>query len=195
MIYRTALFPDIKKTARLWRELAINNGLPGLYLMAVKGINKIDESPIDIGFDALVDFQPDFSASYQKREPGFLEKVLVKFGLNQSKLAQNNVYDYDELVNKCSKAVWPDFKFYPCVTPSWDNAARRKSGAIIFENATPEKYGKWLTAVINRFKPYSKEENFVFINAWNEWAEGNHLEPCRKWGRKYLEQTAIALDK
>ncbi len=195
MIYRTTLFPDIAKTAAIWRQLAIQNGLPGLYLMAVKGISKVKANPETFGFDALVDFQPDFTSAYQQRNPSMLENILSKFGLNQNKLSENRVLDYDDLVQKGIKATWPDTQFYPCVCPSWDNSARRKTDATIFENATPEKYGAWLIAILKRFKPYSKDENFVFINAWNEWAEGNHLEPCKKWGKQYLEQTAQALEK
>ena len=48
---------------------------------------------------------------------------------------------------------------------------------------------------LTEFKPFSKEENLFFINAWNEWAEGNHLEPCVKWGRKYLEALKKSLDR
>ena len=55
------------------------------------------------------------------------------------------------------------------------------------KNANPEKFSEWLHFIKNNFQPPSAEENFIFINAWNEWAEGNHLEPCQKWGRKYLE--------
>jgi hypothetical protein len=58
---------------------------------------------------------------------------------------------------------------------------------MILKNSTPNLFKHWLQAVVNRFKPYSREENFVFINAWNEWAEGNHLEPCLKWGTQYLD--------
>jgi len=78
--------------------------------------------------------------------------------------------------------------------PSWDNSARKKVRAHIFINSTPEAYGKWLSQTLKKFQPYSEEENFVFINAWNEWAEGNHLEPCQKWGMSYLNETKKALD-
>jgi hypothetical protein len=59
----------------------------------------------------------------------------------------------------------------------------------LFKNSNPDKYQEWLQHEVGKFKPYSKDENFIFINAWNEWAEGNHLEPCQKWGTKYLEAT------
>lgn len=195
MIYRTSLFPNIKRTAEVWRDLAVKNGLPGLYLIAVKGINQFNGDPVSIGFDAIADFQPDFLASYKQNLPNLFQRALNKLGLRKSANIYNWIFDYDELVEKCSTAKWPTHKFYPCVTPSWDNSARRKSGAIIFKNSTPEKYGKWLSSIVNRFHPYSKDENFIFINAWNEWAEGNHLEPCQKWGLKYLEETANVLKR
>jgi hypothetical protein len=77
---------------------------------------------------------------------------------------------------------------------SWDNTPRRGAGAFVLEGSTPEAYGEWLRAVILASPPTSDGERFVFLNAWNEWAEGNHLEPCQRWGRRYLEETAAALN-
>jgi lipopolysaccharide biosynthesis protein len=79
------------------------------------------------------------------------------------------------------------------VTPSWDNSARRKN-ASIFVGSTPEKYENWLRQVVEKVsRRHAGDENIVFINAWNEWAEGNHLEPDLKWGRAYLEATRKGL--
>jgi hypothetical protein len=75
----------------------------------------------------------------------------------------------------------------------WDNSSRRKINPGILLNSHPDIYKKWLLHIVTAFKPYSKNENFIFINAWNEWAEGNHLEPCQKWGNKYLEVTKEVL--
>jgi hypothetical protein len=83
---------------------------------------------------------------------------------------------------------------FPCVTPSWDNSSRRKTFATILKDSHPDIYEDWLKTVIEKFSPPSPEENLVFINAWNEWAEGNHLEPCPKWGRAYLEATRRAIN-
>ena len=88
----------------------------------------------------------------------------------------------------------PAYTRFPCVTPAWDNTSRRKTNAVIFKDSTPDLYEQWLRQVIERFVPSSAEENLVFINAWNEWGEGNHLEPCQKWGRAYLDATRNALD-
>ena len=63
------------------------------------------------------------------------------------------------------------------------------------DKATPALYGEWLQNVCEKAEVYSQEENFVFINAWNEWAEGNHLEPDKKWGKAFLEKTKEILSK
>lgn len=65
---------------------------------------------------------------------------------------------------------------------------------LAYENSTPELYEYWLGNTLKNAEIYSEDENFVFVNAWNEWAEGNHLEPDVKWGRKYLEATLRAVE-
>jgi hypothetical protein len=64
---------------------------------------------------------------------------------------------------------------------------------VIFRDSTPDRYEAWLRAVVDELRPFGPGEDLVFINAWNEWAEGNLLEPCRRWGRAYLEATRRAL--
>jgi lipopolysaccharide biosynthesis protein len=89
----------------------------------------------------------------------------------------------------------PDTKHYQCIMPDWDNCARKKQNAFLIKGSTPKLYENWLSEICKRYTPPSKEENFVFINAFNEWAEGNHLEPDLKWGRGYLEATKRVLEK
>ena len=103
---------------------------------------------------------------------------------------------YPDYVNKMIERPLPDYKCYPCVTPSWDNSSRRVNKCFTaFVGSTPQYFGIWLRSVLSKFRPYSVDENFVFINAWNEWAEGNHLEPDQKWGRAYLEEVKRAIDE
>ena len=89
-----------------------------------------------------------------------------------------------------------DYTLYRTVVPSWDNTARTRSNAMIFNNSSPELYQEWLENVIKYTKKnFTKDNRFVFINAWNEWAEAAHLEPDRKYGFAYLEATLDALKK
>lgn len=194
VIYRANLFPDIKKTGEIWNEMAKENGLPGLYLITVEAMGSIFD-PEAIKFDAAMRFQPN--GRYRpNRELGTLwTRILNKLKIKSSYYYQDLFFDYNKFVDKAIKDRKTDYKIYESVTPMWDNSARRKTNAAVFVDSTPEKYAFWLDNVIENFQPFSEEENFVFINAWNEWAEGNHLEPCQKWGRSYLEATKNVLDK
>jgi lipopolysaccharide biosynthesis protein len=193
LVYRTELFPDIKKTAKIWRDEAQRAGFKGLYLIRVENFNtNID--PEAIGFDASFNFFPNQYGMPLYKFPGTIEKLLHKLGIRKSPYMENLIWDYSAVVQKqIDNPQVVGYKRFPGLTPMWDNSARRKTGAVILHNSTPEKYGRWLKHIISTFKPYSADENFVFINAWNEWAEGNHLEPCQKWGRRYLEETRDAL--
>lgn len=177
IVYRPSLFPDIRKTTECWRKECRENGVGEIYLAFMQSFGNFKD-PVEMGFDAAIEFQPNFSAL-----PG--EKKLSK--------SNDHVFLYDDVVENMMARSKPPFKIFPGVFPMWDNSARRANEATIIHDSSPQKYGEWLRRVVKNFKPYSKDENFIFINAWNEWAEGNHLEPCRKWGLSYLEETKKAL--
>ena len=83
-----------------------------------------------------------------------------------------------------------DYPYIRSVMPSWDNTARKKNNGIIYYGSSPDNYEKWLKKVMRTTKENNPQElQFVFINAWNEWAEGAHLEPDQKYGYAYLEKT------
>ncbi|MBN1569333.1 MAG: glycoside hydrolase family 99-like domain-containing protein [Acidobacteria bacterium] len=185
-IYRALRLPNPLKTTNIWREEARRLGIGELYLCRVES-NFADEmgDPTAIGFDAAIEFQPD---SKNIGPP-------MEGGVSTNAWKHHGIFDYSDMVRRMLRKEAPTYKRYPCVTPGWDNSARRASGAVIIKDSTPQVYGEWLETVIRRFTPYSTEENFAFVCAWNEWAEGNHLEPDRKWGRAYLEATYTALQR
>jgi lipopolysaccharide biosynthesis protein len=188
IIYRVFNFPYPAKTANTWREIVRSEGIGEIYLCATQSMgNKID--PNKIGFDAVLQFEPDFSALPERYFGSFYQRLLNKLGVHKNPFYKDKVYYYEDFVNKAIEKKIPSYRCFPGITPSWDNAARRDKDALILQGSTPELFGKWLQAILTSFKPFSKEENFIFINAWNEWAEGNHLEPCQKWGKTYLEKT------
>ncbi|HEY3916065.1 MAG TPA: glycoside hydrolase family 99-like domain-containing protein, partial [Verrucomicrobiae bacterium] len=190
LVYRMGRLPEPEQTIRLWREEIVKAGLPGLYLA------NIESHPLDHGIagrlalDAAVEFAPDWNCLAPPIRPG---AGGLSFFKKKDGWANHRVSDYRLLMEAMRQKPRTDYLRYRCVTPMWDNAARRAENAVILINSTPELYGRWLAETVKEFDPPSQSENFIFINAWNEWAEGCHLEPCRKFGRAYLEATRDAL--
>ena len=192
LVYRAHHLPDPRRTTDVWREEAARLGLGDLYLCRVEAWWADREDPRPLGFDAGVEFQPDFMRLGPILHRELWRRVPRRLFRPSSGYRPNNVHEYRAMVELSLGRPPVPYKRYRCVTPSWDNAARRKTGALILRDSTPELYERWLRAVIDEFEPYGPEENFVFVNAWNEWAEGNHLEPDERWGRAYLEAHARA---
>jgi lipopolysaccharide biosynthesis protein len=200
LVYRASQFPDPEKTTATWRREAERAGLKGLFLVRVESFTERGD-PRAIGFDSSLEFPPHRSVRSNSRIPRRKWWHRRRLGTAEPAFLDNTVFEYDELVRNAIAAPLGTYPQIPCVCPGWDNSARRKQGAMIFINSTPELYERWLHEVVNRQRAgiTSKQnsgttwDSLVFINAWNEWAEGNHLEPCQRWGRKYLEATRRAL--
>ena len=200
-IYRIELFPDFKHTVEIWRQIALKEFGMELYLinsqfpLSPKGKNALCQ-----GLDASYDYQPIYSGNTNINKGKYRIIHCVPFlsrivGRTNWIKQQPVLVNYPDYVIRMKNRKLPSYKCYPCVTPSWDNSPRRANKSFwAFINSTPSYFGDWLRDTLSHFIPYSKEENLVFINAWNEWAEGNHLEPDQKWGRAYLEEVKKAIE-
>jgi lipopolysaccharide biosynthesis protein len=207
-IYKSSLLPDAKKTISIWREEAAKHGME-LYLCRFDSFGNYGISYLQAGFDAAIEFQPfsrELDGYFQqyferKASSNLLFKLkrkcyqLLGQDANEKKITDayrtllyRNI-DYNNFVDY----ILHNYKFekesvkFPGATPSWDNSARKGEKGFLLHNSNPQKFQEWLTYLKANYTPASEDENFIFINAWNEWAEGNHLEPCVKWGSKYLE--------
>jgi lipopolysaccharide biosynthesis protein len=182
LVYRIGSLPNASATADVWREEAFKAGIGDIFLCTVESnFPGSRVNPLEIGFDAAVEFQPDLPPRSALTK--IKEKIMAAVPIR-------GAVKYDTVVNYSLSAQQPGHPRFRCVTPSWDNTARRKS--LVLVGSTPEKYRRWLKEIVSRPSAVD-DERIVFINAWNEWAEGNHLEPCQKWGRGYLEATRDAL--
>jgi len=180
LVYRANQLPNPERTSQIWREEAKRLGIGDIYLCAVESFPDEHADPAKIGFDAAVEFQPDWTRLVQP--------------LRSRAFRDHLVYRYEDVVNWMLKKEDPGYKRFRCVTPSWDNSPRRKKNAVIFIDSAPELYERWLAEVIKKSLNNPPEEKVIFINAWNEWGEGNHLEPDLRFGRGYLEATRRALE-
>ena len=200
LVYRVELLPNPQATSETWRREAEKWGLPGIFLVSVESNYVLSvTSPASSGFDASVRFQPNFTpqnistvariarTTIKERYPRLFQTVKrVRPSLESPR---DTIYEYADLYRRWKNDPPRLERHFECVTPMWDNSARRYRGATIVRNSTPELYEQWLQEAVHRSVQDSDQQKTIFINAWNEWAEGCHLEPCQKWGHKYLEAT------
>ncbi len=206
LVYRPEDIPDIGKIIWIWREVAKRKGYPGIYLCCVKNFKSrlSHGEAIDIGFDAVVDFKPnleDVSIQEVFTLPRhwfsrFVNRLISALGLEEriSKRPVTSVYSYRKMVLNAMRAPRSPHKVFPCVIPGWDNTPRRRVFATVIQNDDPEIYRRWLEHSMGKVRKYEPEEQIVFVNAWNEWAEGCHLEPDLRNGRRFLEATRDVLE-
>jgi lipopolysaccharide biosynthesis protein len=182
VVYRVGLLPHPQRSASIWREVCRREGIGELYICAAKTYETAH--PAQYGFDAIVEFPPHglrtptINARLEITNPDF----------------DGQIIDYREFVVDClARPEWP-YVAHPTVMPGWDNTPRRRDNALTFFNASPEIYELWLREVVLRtIERRRPTEQLVFINAWNEWAEGAHLEPDRRYGHQYLRATQRAI--
>ncbi|MGC4041468.1 MAG: glycoside hydrolase family 99-like domain-containing protein [Flavobacterium sp.] len=188
IIYRPKFFPDIEKTIQIFREETKKAGFPDIYIGFSQNYEHQFE-PTTKGFDFAFEFQPDFKniPLYNSLQDKLVRKAKKKLNIKD----QEQCHDYGAFAKKQLERGFSK-NVYPGITPMWDNSARKKAAFILHES-TPDKYKDWLKQIKEGYPWETMPEPFLFINAWNEWAEGNHLEPCQKWGTKYLEVTKEVL--
>jgi len=183
LVYRVDLFPDVRRTAATWRRIVGEAGLGDPYLVTVESFaNAVD--PRSIGFDAACEF------------PGHQMPPTVQHKLPKA-LGDTNfrVFGYPQYADFMMNRAPPAYKRLRAVLPSWDNTPRMGARANLFINASPAKYQEWLARIVARTcEEQTGDERIVFVNAWNEWGEGCHLEPDQHYGRAYLEATRAAVE-
>jgi hypothetical protein len=182
VLYRADLLKMPTETAAGWRAECEKAGLPGLHLCAAQTFDIGDPRPY--GFDSACEFPP------HKHAVGHIAQDLSSLPSE----FKGWVCDYELVARHSLTAPAPDYPLYRGLFPSWDNTARKRSQALIFHNADPSRYEYWLRGLV----AYTRQnlvgdQRIIFINAWNEWAEGAHLEPDLKHGTAYLDATKRAL--
>ncbi|RUW34044.1 glycoside hydrolase family 99-like domain-containing protein [Mesorhizobium sp. M1E.F.Ca.ET.041.01.1.1] len=184
LVYRPSLLPAAAETAQLWRKWCRENGIGEIFLAYTQSFESVP--PEQYGFDAAVEFPPNRSAP-----PNVTHLVTP---LNDD--FDSTVYDWSVFCERSKNYAPRSYKLFRSVCPGWDNTARRRHGGGVFINNTPELYRTWLENAIDDTVIHVEEpsERLIFVNAWNEWAEGAHLEPDAANGFAYLQATREALE-
>jgi O-antigen biosynthesis protein len=186
LVYRVALFPDFAKTAACWRDICRFAGIGEIYLSSVESFDDVNGSrdPGTFGCDASVEFPPH----------GMAEAIAPPSPILNAAF-KGTVANYNDVAVRFATRPAPPYTRFRSVMPGWDNTARRQDTSFCFDNSTPGAFQAWLEASLeqthlDRFG----DEKLVFLNAWNEWAEGAYMEPDKRFGHTYLEAVRNALD-
>jgi GT2 family glycosyltransferase len=186
LIYRVTLFPDFAATARRWREWCREAGIGEIYLAMVESFELVSAGvqPAKFGCDAAVEFPPQGLADLSDPPQPLLNPEF-----------SGRAADYPQLAVRYAAREWPAYPRFKGVMPGWDNTARRQNDGLAFARATPGAFQAWLTDALDQtVRHHHGDERLVFVNAWNEWAEGAYLEPDRRFGHDFLAAVRNARD-
>jgi 2-polyprenyl-3-methyl-5-hydroxy-6-metoxy-1,4-benzoquinol methylase len=180
IVYRPQHLPDAQKSISIWRDFCRNNGFSKIHICCA--LTHGNENYQQYGFDSGVEFPP-----HNTRQLNVNDQITCYESF------EGNFLVYDRIANSFLDRKYNGGNVFKTVFPSWDNTPRVSSRALVVLNGTPANFEFWLAETIRRTKKqFSRTDRFVFINAWNEWAEGCHLEPDQRYGHQFLEATLRA---
>jgi ADP-heptose:LPS heptosyltransferase len=187
LVYKTHLFPNIRRTVDLWREEIVKCGFPDIYLVRVDDWTPDDQHPRDIGFDATYEIPSNIIPSE------VLSSDILELGLCDEFVGK--IVDYAKFAHYHMSRPFPRYKRFRTVMLPWDNSPRYGPRATVHVNGQGEAYKLWLLqALLDSHRYFQPSERMVFVHSWNEWCEGTNLEPDGKHGRFFLEQTREAVE-
>lgn len=178
-------FSDFSKFKETWNKLAAENGLKGFYFFGFTFATDKQDEILNRGYDSVV---PDEITKFKDRGMTFLNKVKRKLFHTPRILHYDDYIDYVlahyELNDNC----------HPCINPNFDHSPRSKERGVVICDHSPEKWERLCKEIFIRCSKREGESNLVFLKAWNEWGEGNYLEPDLRYGKQFIEATRQALN-
>ncbi len=198
VVYAPYDLPSTPDFVARWRSMAERAGLPGLFLVAVSNVFEQDvdiwRHPVYAPFDAVTPLTPqDYIDHAGRLENRSVSRRLreLDFGsfnrLKAGRFGRPSRIEYADVVDAAFDTMPDERRYIPCVLPNWDNTPRSGVRGVVYENATPALFERYLRKGLHRVVGRPREERIIFLKAWNEWAEGNYVEPDTRWGHAYLD--------
>ena len=187
IVYKPRSVPEPNEVISYWKKYVKNRIGKEPYVIASLSVETDYKYPfVDLGFDAVSEFAPGPQIDNMKLINDQKEFVCKEF--------LGKIYDYKDFVSRKGYLKNNTAKLFRAACPMWDNTARKKNKGMILDGANPELFNLWLKDIIVEVKRKNDvDEKFIFLNAWNEWAEGAYLEPDLKWKYGYLEAIRNAI--
>lgn len=169
IIFQHNTIPEPQRLFEQWRRMAEDSGLKGLYLLSIRHSRDM-HNPHACGLDGTIDM-----------------RIPLPTRDWESDTRQGIIMDHAEIAHLEIPKRYPGLVNFPCIGPSWDNTPRLGARGIVYVNSSPELFERNAAKAAAFLADYPPQQRLLFIKAWNEWAEGNHLEPDEKYGRQWLE--------
>lgn len=185
VIYKPLLIPNAAQFIEYWQKLAEKNDLPGIYFIGIANIryDGLDSAEMlcrymEMGFDAMT------TINMFDQGDGFWYKVKKHLCMKWLHLPDIRKYDFDIMQDETDGIE----NVFPTIYPNWDHTPRSGHRGICVYDTSPSKWGKALQMMLSRIQHKPQNKRILFVKSWNEWAEGNHLEPDLRYGCQYLEE-------
>ena len=184
-IWAPSHVPQIKEFIKYWRELAVLAGLEGIHFVGMKWSDFPVERYYDMGFDAINNVNIDVA------ENNAMNKILKKMRGALIKYSDGTIhllrkFDYAKIIKYLPSPIDREENVYPTIVSGYDRTARAGRKATIYYNYTPENFSRHVEDIIKSVQGKSEEHKIIFLKSWNEWAEGNYVEPDLKYGHAFL---------
>ena len=213
-IYDPYHFADVAHFMALWRQLALANGLPGIHFSAMinntttikragdgslkrvipntESSSEVFSDILSLGFDSITSYG---KARGEMLSKGKYRRIIAKYMHKHLPFLPALRYDYPETVRHffAPEDQWENV--FPVVIPQWDRTPRAGKGEGVYVNATPANFGKHLSTAIDIIKNKTDEHKIIFVKSWNEWGEGNYIEPDEKYRHGFLNAIKNVLGK
>lgn len=189
VIYSPFGFEDVSTFMSIWRRLAKENGLNDFYFVAPDADSRNKDNFLSMGFDAVYN-SDTFNIHHHLN---IIKKALLYIG--RKFLHRPTVFKYKDAIKYMVSDDCKNRDVIPCISPNWDHSPRSGSNAIILDDAKPEYFEKVTIRAIDIVKDKPQEEQIIMIKSWNEWGEGNYMEPDVTFGRGYIEALRSAITK
>lgn len=188
VVYDGRIFEDVANFIKVWRRLAKENGLGDFYFVAEDADSRFKKSLLEKGFDAV--YNSDGINIHHHLS--IISKVIHMIG--RKWLRRPTVFDYKKAMKYMIIDDCRSRETIPTVFPCWDHSPRSGTNAIILKGSTPKLFQELCEKAIHIVKNKPEEEQIILIKSWNEWGEGNYMEPDREFGKGYIEALRKAID-
>lgn len=185
VIYKAFDIPDVKAFLDLWTQLAKDNGLEGIYFVGHLFDFRRYQEMLDLGLDAVnVVRMNEVQRQLPKPSLTLKEKLEYKLKKYATDIPR---YEYKDAIKVLLGEESRHENVMPTLFPNWDHSPRSKGKTLVLHDSNPALFREHVKYALDMVKDKPEEERIIFIKSWNEWAEGNYMEPDRRYGRQYLE--------